>query len=189
MTTIASINDIVREICAEMMRVRGVNAFLGTNNIPYQQAVKVPFSGATEPDPDGFMTAAAPPTLVIPTSLGGRYFIHVEIIWSKFPDEVDWTRKNSHEGGFFSYLTKNDDPTQRLSSSKFTSAPVPDMNKTMQHLLWEGDLQDGDSVELWVWQGAVDDEVINNPMSSNDGTSVMVELEAFLTIRRLGVRA
>lgn len=192
---IASINDIVREICAEMMKVHGVKAFAGGHDILHHQHTRVAWEQPAEDDPDGFITDEDPKTLRIPVGLGGRYFIHAKVRWMTQSDGPNWSKKHSHAGFFWVYLTKNNVTAPPLQSSRAKNAAVPHAKKTTQQIVWEGDLAENDTIELYAWQTVVKDsdtfmDGSDDPDPANAiETDVMVDLQCTLTIRRLGVRA
>jgi len=195
MTTIASINDIVREICAEMMKVHGIKAFAGKHDILHGQHTQIAWGQPFEADPDGFITGGDPKTLKIPAGLGGRYFIHAHVRWMMNSEAPNWSKKHSHAGFFWVYLAKNGETEPPLQSSRAKNAAVPHANKTTQQIVWEGDLAENDSIDLYAWQTVVkDSDTFMDQGGSPDPdnaveTDVMVDLQCTLTIRRLGVRA
>ena len=106
-----------------------------------------------------------------------RAWIH----WEGNEGSRAWTADDQKAGGFYSYIERKNADGQRLGSTRDTAAAVPRLSKTIHHILWEGDLNVGDTIEVFCQQNVIDTDEF--------GQQVEVSASGVLTVRRLGVRA
>ncbi len=174
----------IRNICTEMIKVHGVSCFIAANKVPRtdQETTEFTIDPPTDGDPDGFHVISDDSRFIrIPDGLAGMYIVHAWVYWQGNEGARAWTADDSQAGGFHTFVMRKDSDGQPLGRSHDTAAAVPRMDETHHHILWEGQLNSGDTVEVFCQQNVIDHDEIGN--------AVRVQAQGILTLRRLGTRA
>jgi hypothetical protein len=175
------LRNLIRSICAEMIKVHGVSCFIMAGDVPRTNldVTKFNIDPPTAGDPDSFhIPADGSGVITIPENLGGLYIVHASIWWERNNGQRDWTADDQKEGGLYSYIERKDAAGQPLGKARDTSAAVPNLSKTHHHILWEGRLNVGDTIEVFCQQNVIDTDEL--------GQEVKVRASGILTVRRLG---
>jgi hypothetical protein len=178
------LKNLIRSICAEMMKVHGVSCFVLADDVPRTdlETTKFKVDPPTEGDPDGFYVVADDSGVItIPIGLPGMYIVHAWIHWEGNGGNRAWTADDQKAGGFYSFVKCENVDGQLRWASRDTAAAVPGMYKTFNHTLWEGQLSAGDTIEVFCQQNVTDTDEFDQ--------QVEVRASGVLTVRRLGDRA
>ena len=175
------LRNLIRSICREMIKTRCVSCFINADNVPRTNLGVTKFSvdPPTAGDPDSlYVPANGSGIITIPEGLEGLYIVHASIWWEGNDGQRDWTADDQKEGGLYSYIERKDAAGQPLGRARDTSAAVPKLSKAHHHILWEGHLNVGDTIEAFCQQNVIDTDQF--------GASVKVRASGVLTVRRLG---
>ena len=177
------IGNLIQGICANMTKVHSVNCYIQAGTVPRddQQTTKFTIDPPADGDPDNFSVVTDGERLIkIPDGLAGVYIVHAWIYWQGNLGDRAWTAQDSQAGGFYSYVLRKDSNGERLGSARHTAAAVPSMYRTYNPILWEGQLNAGDTLEVFCKQTVIDQD----PMGPVD-----VSAKGVLTVRRVGEHA
>ena len=177
MSWITWLDNRIQSVCRGMLRVCSVKLTASVMFTNFDHIV-VEFSGPPIWASDSFYDPANPSAITVPPELGGRYFLHATLKWT-LASHADFTEVQSNLGHFYALFEhkKNGNSIELLSTFNAT-APVPRAALTTQVIVWEGDLDSGDSLELHAFEYAsrVDTETSYSP----------ILLDAYVCVRRLG---
>jgi len=171
------LKNLIRNICADMMKIHGVSCDIQADNVPRTdlETTKFKVDPPMEGDPDGFYVVAdGSGVITIPNGRAGRYIVHAWINWEGDEGDRAWTADDQKAGGFYSFVKCENADGQPRWTSRDTAAAVPGLYKTFNHTLWEGQLNAGDTIEVFCQQNVIDHD------------QVEVRASGVLTVRRLG---
>ena len=144
----------IRTECRRMLRVRGIK-IAGSALFTNQSHQVIEFLDPPIWASDPYFDSANPSSITVPDGLGGRYFLHATLKWTHAMDE-DFTEVESNKGYFYAHFEhKHNDNNDTLPDTRHTVAPVAEAALTTKIIVWEGDLDSGDILELRAFDYAV----------------------------------
>ena len=177
MSWITWLDNRIQSVCRGMLRgcsVKLTGSVLFTN----VDHMVVEFSNPPIWASDSFYDPANPSAITVPPTLGGRYFLHATLTWTR-TSHADFTEVQSNLGHFYALFKHQENGNSKELLDTFnTTAPVPRANLTTQVIVWEGDLNSGDSLELHAF------EYVSGVDSETSYSSIL--LDAYVCVRRLG---
>jgi hypothetical protein len=137
-----------------MLRVRGIK-LTGSALFTDQSHQVIEFSDPPMWASDPYFDSVNPSSITVPDGLGGKYFLHATLKWTHAMDE-EFSEVESNKGYFYAHFEhKRNGNSETLLDTRHTAAPVAEAALTTKVIVWEGDLDDGDSLELRVFDYVV----------------------------------
>jgi len=159
---------VLQQVCGDL---HGAKVITGGIPVPTNQDTLIPFQNV-EWGPDGYFDSGEPTRLSVPEGLGGRYFVQVAVRWLNpeqgigAPDPED-----INDSYYYALVCKNGGNDAILLDARATAEKVGfGATGTTQHFTFDISLDDGDFIELMLWQEFFDP----------------VRVDAAFTLRRLG---
>lgn len=167
----------LNEMCAVLQQIgeelHGAEVFAGAVPVPANPPTfTVPFQNE-DSDTDDYFDDGESTRLTVPAGLGGRYFVQVAVRWYN-PEEVHPAPPNIgdlKDSYFYAFVSMNGNPNAVGNDARSTAAKVGNgATGTTQHFTFDMSLNDGDFIEVRLWQDILDP----------------VRADVFLTLRRVG---
>ena len=117
----------------------------------------VPWQGAPF-DSSGFFQGHGSTSLVVPSHLGGRYHVVLGLRWTNLDPAFTWRLEHAHGGYFYARVLVNGSGAA-TNSLRTTANPTIGATGTTHNASWYLSLIPGDTVEVQVEQGVMDDGV------------------------------
>ncbi len=166
----------IRTICAATCVPKGVKLEHRGLPLPNSKELVIPFPNPPLWHDGGYLDPAFPTRVTVPAGLDGPHFVHAEVQWSLNTGN-SFTTGFRDGTSFVFQIILNGNAATSPSDSRTADAPVATAYTTHQTIVWESDLNSGDTIELHAaWHDSVTQPGI---------LPTQLRIEAWLTVRRL----
>jgi hypothetical protein len=143
----------LQQICADL---HSVKVTAGMHPVPADQKTPIPFQNA-DWDSDDYFDDQEPTRLTVPTGLGGRYFVQVAIRWHNTEEAPGPPDPVIRDSFYYAFVSSNGSENAVLTAARSTANKVGHgATGTTQHFTFDLDLDDGDYLEVRLWQDFYD---------------------------------
>jgi len=129
---------------------------VGLHPVPADQKTPIPFQHV-DWDSDGYFDDQEPTRLTVPTGLSGRYFVKVAIRWHNTEEAPGPPDPVIRDSFYYAFVSSNGSENAVVTAARATANKVGHgATGTTQHFTFDLDLDDGDYLEVRLWQDFYD---------------------------------